>query len=66
MKINVKDLTYFEIQERAGWLDKNAGQRQYWLHNKLGGVGWRYFPQDRTIIVDDEKLALMFVLTFGA
>lgn len=65
MKISIGQLSYGNIQDRVDWLDKNVGPRKYVLHNQSGGLGWRYYTQDRTIEIEDEQLALIFVLKFG-
>ena len=65
MKISVKDLNYFKIQECTDWLDKNVGERRFYLHNQRGGVGWRYYSTERTIEIEDEQMATLFLLKFG-
>ena len=65
MVINIRHLSYGHIQDRVDWLDKNVGPRKYVLHNQSGGLGWRYYTTDRTLEIEDEKLALLFVLKFG-
>lgn len=66
MKISIKNLSYGHIQERVDWLGKNVGERKYVLHNQSGGLGWRYYPQDRTVEIEDERLATLFILKFGS
>jgi hypothetical protein len=39
--------------------------RKYVLHNQSGGLGWRYYTNDRTVEIEDEQLATMFILKFG-
>jgi hypothetical protein len=65
MKISIRHLSYGSIQDRVDWLDKNVGPRKYILHNQSGGLGWRYYTQDRTIEIEDERLATLFILTFS-
>ena len=65
MVISLRELTYHEIQQRTDWLDKNVGERKYFLHNQRGGLGWRYYSSDRTIEIEDEQWATMFLLKFG-
>ena len=65
MKISIRQLSYGRIQEQIDWLDKNVGERKYVLHNQSGGLGWRYYTQDRTIEIEDEKMATLFILKFG-
>ena len=65
MRFSIRHLTYGDIQDRMDWLDKNVGPRKYVLHNQSGGIGWRYYAQDRTVEIEDEKMATMFILKFG-
>jgi hypothetical protein len=65
MKFSIRHLTYGDIQDRMDWLDKNVGPRKYVLHNQSGGLGWRYYTQDRTVEIEDEHLATLFILKFG-
>jgi hypothetical protein len=65
MRISVRHLTYGHIQEQVDWLDKNVGPRKYVLHNQSGGLGWRYYTQDRTVEIEDERMATLFILKFG-
>ena len=65
MKISIRQLSYGSIQDRVDWLDKNIGERKYYLHNQCGGLGWRYYNNDRIIEIEDEQWATMFLLKFG-
>ena len=65
MKIIIRELSYGHIQDRVDWLDKNVGPRKYYLHNQSGGIGWRYYSQDRTVEIEDEHWATLFILKFG-
>lgn len=65
MVIQFRHLTYAEIEERTNWLDANVGPRQYFMHTAKGGHGWRYIIKDRMIVIEDEKMATMFLLKFG-
>jgi len=65
MKFSIRHLTYGDIQDRMDWLDKNVGPRKYVLHNQSGGLGWRYYTQDRTVEIEDEHWATLFILKFG-
>jgi hypothetical protein len=65
MKISIRHLTYGDIQDRMDWLDKNVGPRKYVLHNQTGGVGWRYYSNERTIEIEDERWELMYMIKFG-
>lgn len=66
MIISVRHLSYGTIQDGVEWLEKNVGPRQYYLHNQSGGHSWRYYADDRTLEIKDEKAAVMFCLKFGA
>lgn len=65
MKIDIRQLSYGTIQDGIKWLDNTLGPRLYWLHNQRGGQGWSYHSAERTIEINDEKTALMFLLKFG-
>jgi hypothetical protein len=65
MKISIRELSYGHIQDRVTWLEQNVGPRKYVLHNQSGGLGWRYYTIDRTVEIEDEQLATMFILKFG-
>ncbi len=65
MKISIGQLSYGNIQDRVQWLEKNVGERKYVLHNQSGGLGWRYYNNDRTIEIEDEHWATLFILKFG-
>jgi hypothetical protein len=65
MRIKIEHLTYGSIQDRVDWLSKNVGERKYVLHNQSGGLGWRYYTHDRTLEIEDEQLAMLFILKFG-
>jgi hypothetical protein len=74
-KIRLKDkLT--SIQEQ--WLIQNIGPRMHYLHNSIGGQGWRVkkvweadkFRENNTaslrwyLTIDNDKLASFFALKF--
>jgi hypothetical protein len=65
MKISIRQLSYGHIQDRVKWLEKNVGERKYVLHNQSGGLGWRYYNNDRTIEIEDEQWATLYILKFG-
>ena len=65
MKISIRQLSYGHIQDRVTWLEENVGERKYVLHNQSGGLGWRYYNNDRTIEIEDEHWATLFILKFG-
>lgn len=65
MKIPIRHLSHSTVQVGVKWLEEHVSPRKYWLHNQRGGEGWRYHSADRTIEIDDEKTAVMFLLKFG-
>jgi hypothetical protein len=66
MKISIRQLSYGHIQDRVKWLEKNVGERKYVLHNQSGGLGWRYYNNDRTIEIEDSHWATLYILKWGA
>lgn len=58
----VKNLTKTE-----DWCSKIIGPRTYWLHNKLGGAGWRIINRGSgwELELQDEKQALLAILKFS-
>ena len=65
MKISLEYLRHGDIQDRITWLSQHVGERKYYLHNQSGGLGWCYYTQDRTVEIEDERMATMFILKFG-
>lgn len=49
------------------WCLKNIGPRQYYIHNKVGGDGWRIMMKDRELFlcIEDDKKALMAMLALS-
>ena len=51
------------------WCLKHIGPRLYYLHNKIGGEGWRIMrsknSSDILLCIEDDKKALMAMLTLG-
>ena len=49
------------------WCLKHIGPRVYYLHNSIGGRGWRIMTKNREIFVciEDDKKALMAMLTLS-
>ena len=49
------------------WCLKNIGPRMYYIHNKIGGRGWRIMMKDRQLYlcIEDDKKALMAMLAIG-
>lgn len=47
---------------------KHIGPRMFYLHNKIGGQGWvinHHLLTDTTLIIEDEKRALLAALTLS-
>lgn len=49
------------------WCLKNIGPRMFYLHNSIGGDGWRILRRDghNYVCIEDDKKALMAMLTLG-
>jgi hypothetical protein len=58
------------------WCGKNISERTYWIHNKVGGVGWQVFRKkvsygtewsgtEWVLKVDDEGDAIVYRLVCG-
>ena len=51
------------------WCLKHIGPRLYYLHNKIGGEGWRiirdYKDSGVLLCIEDDKKALMAMLALG-
>jgi hypothetical protein len=51
------------------WCLKHLGPRLYYLHNKIGGEGWRIMRAHRSpeilLCIEDDKKALMAMLTLS-
>jgi hypothetical protein len=65
MKISIGQLSYRHTQDCVTWLSQHVSEQKYYLHNQIGGLGWRYYLQDRTVEIEDEQLATLFILKFG-
>jgi hypothetical protein len=61
----------FKIKDQRGveaWCMQFIGPRIFYLHDKIGGQGWcikmsrKTYP---TIIIEDDKHALMAMIKFG-
>lgn len=49
------------------WCLKNIGPRMFYLHNSIGGEGWRIVRRDTGtyVCIEDDKKALIAMLTLG-
>jgi hypothetical protein len=50
---------YFAVRD---WCKKNISEQKYYLHHRCGGDGWELIGR-KTIMIKDEKKALMMILT---
>lgn len=66
MIISIGHLRHGDLQDSITWLAQNVGERKYYLHTQSGGMGWRYYNNDRTVEIEDPHLATMFILKFGS
>ena len=55
------------VGHAEAWCLKHIGPRLYYLHNKIGGEGWRIMraKTDILLCIEDDKKALMAMLTLG-
>lgn len=53
------------IRETEAWCLKYIGPRLYYIHNNIGGQGWRIMSKHGTILLclEDDKKATMAALT---
>lgn len=65
-------MTEFKIKNRSSaeaWCLKHLGPRLYYLHNKIGGEGWRIMKSQKSpdilLCIEDDKKALMAILTLS-
>ena len=49
------------------WCLKHIGPRLYYLHNSIGGEGWRILRRNNQtyVCIEDDKTALMAMLTLS-
>lgn len=49
------------------WCNDNISCRKYYLHNRLGGVGWEVSQQEGRWVasINDEQLAFLFTMKFS-
>ena len=57
------------VRHAEAWCLKHIGPRLYYLHDKIGGQGWRitrgYKSPDAIVCIEDDKKALMAMLTLS-
>lgn len=49
------------------WCTKHVGPRLYYIHNKIGGKGWRIMRKDGAVMLclEDDKKAIIAMLTLS-
>jgi len=62
LEFKIKQIGIAEV-----WCLRNVGPRLYYLHNNIGGQGWRIMRKnsDLLLCIEDDKKALMAMLTLG-
>jgi hypothetical protein len=57
------------VSPAEAWCLKHIGPRLYYLHNKIGGEGWRIMKAHQSpeilLCIEDDKKALMAMLTLS-
>lgn len=55
------------VRYAEAWCLKNIGPRMFYLHNSIGGEGWRIVRRNTGtyVCIEDDKKALMAMLTLG-
>lgn len=65
----MKEFKVSKTSTAEAWCLKHVGPRLYYLHNKIGGEGWRimreYNGPGILLCIEDDKKALMAMLTLG-
>lgn len=56
-----------EIRYVEAWCMQYIGPRMYYIHNSIGGEGWRIKRQGNKslVAIEDDNHALMAMLKFG-
>lgn len=62
--MSVQITTSKSINNVVKELERLVGQKQYWIHNRIGGEGWvvKIKKRDYVIEIDDPKLATFIKL----
>ncbi len=62
----MKEFKVSTMRHAEAWCLKHVGPRLYYLHNKIGGEGWRIMKArhspDVMLCIEDDKKALMAML----
>lgn len=65
----MKEFKVKSIGKAESWCLKYVGRRLYYLHNTIGGEGWRLIRKSKTsdvlLCIEDDKKALMAMLTLS-
>jgi len=63
----MKTLPVVDLWKTEAWCSKIISRRTYWLHNKLGGKGWKIIRRNSVWELEllDEKQALLAILKFS-
>lgn len=65
----MKEFKVSKSNTAEAWCLKHIGPRLYYIHNKIGGEGWRIMASrnssDILLCIEDDKKALMAMLTLG-
>ena len=65
----MKEFKVSRVSLAEAWCLKHVGPRLYYLHDKIGGQGWRivraYKSPDVLVCIEDDKKALMAMLTLS-
>lgn len=60
----MKEFKVSKTSTAEAWCLKHIGPRLYYLHNKIGGEGWRIMRHGSDVLmcIEDDKKALMAML----
>lgn len=63
----MKEFKVSKTSTAEAWCLKHIGPRRYYLHNKIGGEGWRIMRTSLGVLlcIEDDKKALMAMLTLS-
>jgi hypothetical protein len=65
----MKEFKVKRVSPAEAWCLKHVGPRLYYLHDKIGGQGWRIMrahkSSDVLVCIEDDKKALMAMLTLS-
>lgn len=65
----MKEFKVKTLGHAEAWCLKHVGPRLYYLHNNIGGQGWRIKKNNKgpgiLLCIEDDKKALMAMLMLG-